>query len=273
MTNHLVLLALILSGRLGGVFTVDHWLASLAGMALTAAWVGTVRSRLLASHRHHRGPRRWGLLADPADRLMAWWDTPLMRMFSFRVTTLSGRVLDLPVTKLSPHDTSLTDLHTHLMILGLHPTLDPAATADRELAPTGVWGLAIDRETRDFLYRAMDGGRPLPDRWLAADTRPWRYGGGDPDHMAAQPLHAMFQAMNRLIGKRWHRLMMRRPHFPGEDLVPDICPLVKPALPEFRFDEPIAQVTLWRVRTLFDGRSLRLVSNQQVGEIDLRDPE
>lgn len=273
MTNHLVLLALILSGRLGGVFTVDHWLASLAGMALTAAWVGTVRSRLLANHRHHRGPRRWGLLADPADHLMAWWDTPLMRMFSFRVTTLSGRVLDLPVTKLSPHDTSLTDLHTHLMILGLHPTLDPAATADRELAPTGVWGLAIDRETRDFLYRAMDGGRPLPDRWLAADTRPWRYGGGDPDHMAAQPLHAMFQAMNRLIGKRWHRLMMRRPHFPGEDLVPDICPLVKPALPEFRFDEPIAQVTLWRVRTFFDGHTLRLVSNQQVGEINLRDPE
>ncbi len=270
LANHLVLLALILSGGIDGGFLADHWSGALAGIALSAIWVGMTRSRLLANYRRHGGPRRWGLLADPADHLMAWWDTPLMRMFSYRVTTLSGRVFDLPVTKLSPHDTSLTDLHTHLMILGLHPSLDPEVPADRELARTGVWGLAIDRETRDFLYHTMDGRARLPDRWFLQETQPWRCGGAGAGLIAAKPLHAMFHAMNRLNGKPWHHFMMRWPHFPGEDLAPDVCPLVSPALPEFRFDEPIATITLWRVRTFYDGRNLQLISHQHLGEIHPR---
>lgn len=273
VANHLVLLALILSGGIDGLFRTDHWLGALAGIALSAFWVATVRLRLLAHYRLHGAPGRWGIMADPADHLMAWWDTPLMRMFSYRVMTVSGRMLDLPVTRLSPHDTSLTDLHTHLMILGMHPTLDPEAAADRELASTGVWGLVIDREARDLLYRAMDGGTDFPKRWSEPNTQPWRYEDTDSGHLVAEPLHSMFRQMNRLNGKRWYRLMMRWPHFPGEDPVPDICPLVTPALPRFRFDEPIASVSLWRVRTFFDGQSMRLLSNHRIGKIHLRNPQ
>ena len=263
VANHFVLLMLIAAGVTNGVFSIDHWLGAMAGMALAAPWVGWVRLRMLKEYQRHGNPRRWQLLGDSADHLMAWWDTPLMRMFSYTVTTASGRRFALPVTKLSPHDTALTDIHTHMMILGLHGGLDPECAADRELAATGVWGLVIDTATRDYLYRVMDGVEDLPAVWLAP---PMRWDRQEPCNARASPLQEMFASMNRLMGRRWYRLIMRWPHFPGEDLVPDTCPLVLPSCREFRFDEQVSTVTLWRVRTFYNGRTLCLVSHGKVLE-------
>ncbi len=273
VANHLALLALIAAGMADGVFGMDHWLGALAGMIIAAPWVGWVRGRMLKECQQNGRPRRWALLGDSADHLMAWWDTPLMRMFCYTVTSASGRVFSLPVTRLSPHDTALTDIHTHMMILGMHDGLDPEIPTDRKLAPTGVWGLVIDRAVRDFLYRAMDGADELPSVWSVPPEPSRRSGHEASRNSAIKPLQAMFVAMNGLTGRRWYKFMMRRPHFPGEDLVPDICPLVSPPLPEFRFDERIATVSLWRVRTFYDGETMSLVSHAKVADIHVGEIE
>ena len=62
---------------------------------------------------------------------------------------------------------------------------------------------------------------------------------------------------------------MRWPHFPGEDLISDRCPLMFDDLPCFRFDEIMASVTLWRVKTFYDRSGLHLMSREKVGCIHL----
>jgi len=181
-------------------------------------------------------------------------------MYSYEVETVSGKTFALPAPKLAPHDTALTDIHTHLMILGAHPGLDAAIPQDRTFARTGVWGLTIHREDRDFLHGLMNEEKiKLPAPPPAWEEMP----------ETAAPLRELFQGMNRMISDPRLRPILRWPHFPGEDLAPDICPLVEPAPPLFRFDEAIAAVTIRRVKTLLRRDGMILLENSDLGRITL----
>jgi hypothetical protein len=238
---------------------------------LAAIWIGSLRGRMFAEYQRNGTPGAGGVLADAADHLMAWWDTPYMRMYSYTVETRDGEHFALPVTKLSPHDTALTDIHTHWMILGIHTDLDRTIATDRALARVGVWGLTVHREDRDFLYRMMDAPELDDFHKLRGDgkVRPWSRSesGGEP--VGAAALRALFEGMNREIGKKWFRLIMRWPHIPGEDLVPDQCPLVEPRLKDFRFDQEMACVTIWRVKTVYRKNEFSLLEREVVGRIEL----
>jgi hypothetical protein len=237
----------------------------------TALWIGWLRLRISEECQRTGSSGSLMKFADAADHLMAWWDTPLMRMYSYSVETRAGKCFALPVPKLSPHDTALTDLHTHLMILGLHGDFDPMIGPDRAIARTGVWGLTVHREDRDFLYRLMDD----PDADVAGKLRAcaasltWPPGEVP---AAALPLRELFLGMNRHLGKSWFRKILRWPHFPGEDLAPDICPLVEPAIETFRFDESIASVTFWRIKTFHHDTEMVLIEREMVGRIHLSNP-
>lgn len=256
VVNHLFVLGLIGFRDTSEIFRVQHVAACAIAIPAAALWIAWLRRGILAEGIS--GPK--SKLADAADHLMAWWDTPLMRMYSYTVETASGKTFALPVPKLSPHDTALTDIHTHLMILGMHPGLDPAIPEDRAFARTGVWGLTIHCKDRDFLYGLMEHEKiPVPKPPPAWDEMP----------EAAAPLRELFDGMNRMIGKKRLRPILRWPHFPGEDLAPDICPLVDPALPLFRFDEPIAAVTIRRTKTFLHRDGMILLENNALGRIPL----
>jgi hypothetical protein len=255
--NHLFLLGLMLYHETSAIFQADHLMACVIAVLVSACWIAWLRRGILGEGISGSKSK----LADPADHLMAWWDTALMRMYSYTVETASGKTFALPTPKLSPHDTALTDIHTHLMILGAHSGLDPAIPQDRAIARTGVWGLTIHSEDRDFLLRLMDHAETLP---IHAPHPAWKE---MPD--TAAPLRALFEGMNRMIGKRWARIILRWPHFPGEDLAPDICPLIEPALPLFRFDEPIAAVTIRRTKTFLHRDGMILLENSVLGRIPL----
>lgn len=257
VVNHLVVLGLILCHDTSEIFQTQHLAACAIAVPAAACWIAWLRRGILAEGISGAKSK----LADAADHLMAWWDTPLMRMYSYTVETVSGKTYALPVPKLSPHDTALTDIHTHLMILGAHPGFDAAIQQDRAFARTGVWGLAIHREDRNHLLRLMDGEQKIP---LPAPPAAWE---AMPD--TAAPLRDLFQGMNRMIADKRLRPILRWPHFPGEDLAPDICPLVEPALPLFRFDEPIAAVTIRRTKTFLHRDEMILLENSILGRIPL----
>jgi hypothetical protein len=261
VVNHLVVLGLSLCHDTSGIFQPQHLAACAIAIPAAACWIAWLRRGILAEGIS--GAK--GKLADAVDHLMAWWDTPLMRMYSYEVETASGKTFALPVPKLSPHDTALTDIHTHLMILGAHPGLDPAIPQDRSFARTGVWGLTIHREDRDILFQLMDGSEKIA---LPAPTSAW-----DEMPVVAAPLRDLFQGMNRMIGDKRLRPILRWPHFPGEDLAPDICPLIEPALPLFRFDEPIAAVTIRRVKTFLHRDDMILLEHSVLGRIPLTETE
>jgi hypothetical protein len=261
VVNHLFVLGLILFHNTSEIFQPQHVAACAIAVPAAAYWIAWLRRGILTEGISGAKSR----LADAADHLMAWWDTPLMRMYSYTVETVSGKTFALPVPKLSPHNTALTDIHTHLMILGVHPGLDPAIPQDRAFARTGVWGLTIHREDRDCLLRMMDDGdvgeNPIPPP--AWDEMP----------EAAAPLRGLFEGMNRMIGNKCSRAILHWPHFPGEDLAPDICPLVEPALPLFRFDEPIAAVTIRRTKTFLHRDGMILLENSVLGRIRLAETQ
>lgn len=263
LINHLFLIGLILANDLSSVFTTPHLAACLIALAAAAVWVGWLRMRVFSGYQRGGSPGRMASFADAADHLMAWWDTPLMRMFSYTVETRSGRRFSLPVPRLSPHDTALTDIHTHLMILGLHGDLDPAISRDRAIARTGVWGLTIHRDDRDFLCRLMDDPASDVQSSLSPPGGPPAWNDADTD--SAQALRRLFSGINRMR----FRAILRWPHIPGEDLAPDICPLVTPILPRFRFDEPVATVTLWRIKTFLHGDALLLIEHQPIGHLPI----
>jgi hypothetical protein len=271
VVNHLFVLGLVMFHDMDAVFQPRYLTACLLVIPATALWIGWLRLRISEECERTGSSGSLMKFADAADHLMAWWDTPLMRMYSYTAETRAGKCFALPVPKLSPHDTALTDLHTHLMILGLHGDFDPMIGPDRAIARTGVWGLTVHREDRDFLYRLMDD----PDADVAGKLRAcpasltWPPGEVP---AAALPLRELFLGMNRHLGKSWFRKILRWPHFPGEDLVPDICPLVEPAIETFRFDEPIASVTLWRIKTFHHDSEMRLVEREVVGRIHLSNP-
>ena len=265
VVNHFFLLGLFVCHDMNAVFQSRNLIGCLLVIPATALWIGWLHRRILANFQQTASSGRAGSFADAADHLMAWWDTPLMRMYSYTVETRAGACYSLPVPKLSPHDTALTDIHTHLMILGLHGGLDPMIAQDRAIARTGVWGLTVHREDRDFLYHLMDD----PDAekpCTSQSSNAW-----PPGELpaAAIPLRDLFLGINLHLGKKWFRKILRWPHFPGEDLAPDICPLVEPAMETFRFDEPIASVTLWRIKTFHHDTELRLIERKVVVRIDL----
>jgi hypothetical protein len=257
VVNHVVLIGLILCHDNSAVFQTQHLAACAIAIPVSACWIAWLRRGMLAEGISGAKSK----LADAADHLMAWWDTPLMRMYSYTVETVSGKVFALPVPKLSPHDTALTDIHTHLMILGAHPGLDVAIPQDRAFARTGVWGLTIHPEDRDFLHGMMDHPEKIN---LPAPPSAW-----EEMPESAAPLSDLFRGMNRMIADHRLRPILRWPHFPGEDLAPDICPLAEPALPLFRFDEPIAAVTIHRTKTFLHRDGMILLENSVLGRIPL----
>ena len=235
-------------------------------------WVGWNRSRMLAELQSTgKSPSR--SYSDPFDHLMAWWDSPYMRMYSHVVTTESGNRYWLPVSKLSPYDTALTDIHTHIMIMNAHEGFDPQAFDDKQIARTGVWGLVISEGERDFLYSLMDHEKP-DHRQLkhAHSIDPWICDGDEQSHGPAEPLRRLFIGINRMQDRFWFRLLMRYPHFPGEDLVPDICPIVADEFSTFRFDQPIESVQIQRVKTLYTGEDIELVEQSVLGTIKRINP-
>jgi hypothetical protein len=259
--NHLFVLGLILCHDTSEVFQMEYVAACAIAIPAAACWIAWLRRGILAEGISSAKSK----FADAADHLMAWWDTPLMRMYSYTVETVSGKTFALPVPSLSPHDTALTDIHTHLMILGAHPDLDPAIPQDRAFARTGVWGLTIHREDRDSLLRLKDGEQEitLPTPPAAWEEMP----------EAAAPLRELFHGMNRMIADKRLRPILRWPHFPGEDFAPDICPLIEPALPRFRFDEPIAAVTIRRTKTFLHRDNMILLENSILGRIHLTETQ
>jgi hypothetical protein len=275
VANHLFFLGLILFCETGKIFGRQNLIACAIAIPIAALWIGWLRRRIFTEYQRSGTPGSSAVIADAADHLMAWWDTPFMRMYSYTIETRGGERFALPVPKLSPHDTALTDIHTHLMILGQHADLDPMIKPDRAIVRTGVWGLTVHREDRDFLYQLMNEpesevrailspGQPLP---------PWSLGlhGRGPE--AATPLRTLFEGMNREMKKTWVRGILRWPHFPGEDLAPDQCPLAAQPPKCFRFDQAIASVTLWRIKTFSNEENIFLIEQEMVGCIHLAAPQ
>jgi hypothetical protein len=271
VVNHLFLMVVIHTQGGDGMFGWKNFTACVIAIALTAVWIGYFRRRIFAEYQQSGTMGEGGIFADAADHLMAWWDTPFMRMYSYTVESHAHEHFALPVPKLSPQDTSLTDIHTHWMILGIHTDFDTKIGSDRAVARIGVWGLTVHRQDRDFLYQMMDSPESKTLDTLRGDgaSRPWSRSesGGEP--IDAAPLRALFEGMNREIDKKWFQLIMLWPHIPGEDLAPDQCPLVEPRFKDFRFDQAIACVTIWRVKTFYRKNGFSLIEREAVGRIEL----
>lgn len=267
LVNHLALLVWIGSGSLHGELNPRYLMVAGVMVPLAAWWVGWLRRKIFFSYEKNQPAEKLLRFADAADHLMAWWDTPLMRMFSYEVQTVSGKRYAMPLTKFSPYDTFLTDLPTHLMILGQHASLDPAVARDRTVARTGVWGLTVHQQDRDLLYRLMEE-QDFSQVLSPSESPPaWQIRVNESHE--ASPIAKFLENVQRHIGRSWFSLLMRWPHFPGEDLVADLCPLSGDPLPCFRFDEPMASVTVWRMKTFCHRSRLHVISREKVGCIFL----
>jgi hypothetical protein len=271
LASHALMIVFIASPSAPRLFASGPAWAAAGCIAAAALWTLLLRRRLYLSYVRTGSPGAAGRFLDPADHLMAWWDGPYMRMYAYSVETESGRRCHFPVTQFSPYDTFLTDIHTHLMILGRDWELDPRLPADRAFLRTGVWGLTVSLADRDRAYRLMDD--PAADPVF---TSPGSEGGGegaagigadegaaaDPARRrAAAPLLAFFRGLNRARMRKGFRLILRRPHFPGEDLVPDWSPLAE-RLPAYDGSEAIVAVACHRIRTLQRGGDIRVLEDR-----------
>lgn len=265
--NHAVLLALVFTGRMDGVFGATHAWAAAACVALTAPCLAWVRLRIAREIREQGAASRWGRFGDAADLWMAWWDSPYMRMYSYRARMADGRRLGVSVRGFAPHDTALTDLHTHIMHLGLHDRLDPGIAVDRRVVRSGVWGLLGEPADRDWLYARMDA-RPLRlESLVPAAEPPWVLGGDAGAGHPAAALRDHFRQVLRARSSAWIGRVPCWPHVPGEDLVPDLCPLGRSDDGRFRFDQPVVALEIWRVKTFQTGDDIRLLEEVLVGSI------
>jgi hypothetical protein len=267
IVSHLTLFVIISCYGIDSVFSLQNFITSLISIPLAAMWIKWLRKSTLTEFLKGNHSQRLLKFSDAADHLMAWWDTPLMRMFSYTVETRSGQQYSLPTPKLSPHDTALTDIHTHMMMFGQHNGLDPLIEHDKKIARVGVWGLTIFPDDRDFLYRLMD--HPAED-WQPVlhaknSTQPWHLSSESHQPHAATALRDMFCGINKNIGHKWFSLIMRWPHFPGEDAASDLCPLGNFPQKRFTFDEPVTQVTLWRSTTFLTRNDMLLIAEEKVG--------
>jgi hypothetical protein len=249
------------------IFNAQHFIGAAVAIILYALWLSWLRPRLLKAYQETGRVPALTLLADPADHLMAWWDSPYMRMFCFTVETRSGETYFLPTPKLSPYDTAITDIHTHLMILGLHQDLDPAISNDRAIVRSGVWGLLIDLAEKNKLYEMMDAKYDPNSLKTDSDIEPWELKYSDSSPAAAVSLRNLFQS----IQHGWFKRFSCWPHFPGEDLALDWCPLADLPSQAFNFNEPIKNVTIWRIKTWFTGEKMQLLESSRVGIIQFND--
>lgn len=265
LASHAFFLGWIIAADGAKLFPEDVWIACLLAIPIAALGISRLRWKIFQACRNTGSPPHLLRFADAADHLMAWWDSPSMRMFTYTVETKSEKNLHLPVPKLSPHDTSLTDIHTHLMILGLHRDLDPTVEPDSSFARTGVWGLVTDRDDRDRLYNLMDqrGAPPSPSQ-----VEPWELNPDGTSQKSALALRQLFTGMQQGCFRKFSRW----PHFPGEDFSPDLCPLAELPSESFQFNEAISSITLWRIKTWFTGNEIQLVDCSKVGVIHLNEP-
>lgn len=271
VVSHLVMLGWVLpAAGAAGVFGPWHAVAAAACALLAIFWVGGVRRSILRECRSGGSLGRMAAFTDAADLLMAWWDGPYMRMYSWQGETRDGRRVAIPVTALSPYDTVLTDIHTHLMILGMHDVLDPRIPGDRRAVRAGVWGILVDRADRDFVHQLAAAADPEPSALCAGGGEPaWEYRPQDDAPPPIAALRSLFMGINAGVSFRWFRLAMRWPHFPGEDWVPDLCPLAGEPPPLHRFDVPLKSVSLLRVRVFQHHTGTRLLENAVVGTLHL----
>ena len=267
IASHCFMLGFLWSNGSSGIFIDEHFIGAAVAIAAYALWLGWLRPRLLRAYRKTGKVPALSRFADPADHLMAWWDSPYMRMFCYTVETRSGETFFLPTPKLSPHDTAITDIHTHLMILGLHQDLDPAVESDKARIRTGVWGLLIDQTDRDKLYETMDAKLDPSFLKTDPDIEPWEMQCDDSSPASAVPLRNLFES----IQHGWFKRLTSWPHFPGEDFAADWCPLADLPSQAFDFNQPITKVTIWRIKTWFTGEEMRLLESNRVGIIHLND--
>ena len=264
--NHACLLYLLLT-TVGVKFSLPLTLLAWLSMALVAVWVGVIRLRVYRSYRSQSNQPGWFNWADASDHLMAWWDSPLMRMYSFSVVTESGKEYFFPVTRLSPFDTVVTDIHTHLMILDLHQGFDEVIEKKKKSARTGVWGLVVDKEDKDQLYQREAEGDEYYGQNESEGIMPWKVGTDSKHPSMALVKH--FQAINACLANPRQRWRLKWPHFPGEDHSPDRCPLVQDGLATFRMNQRITRVKLWGVETRCSAEGFTLLSHSLRGEIHL----
>ena len=221
------------------------------------------------------------ILFDASYLLMCWWDSPYMRMYSYSVDVVENGVektYQFPVTKFSPYDTMITDIHTRMSYLHMHTGFDSQRTADLETAHPGVWGLLLIREEAMKMYSTMDSdGQKLKQQLETLsvgsdESKIWNLREETDTSHPAFPLQCFFIGINKSIAnKKFNSLfkfIMKWPHFPGEDWVPDACPLSS-KLEEFPFHVPIKNVNINRVKTFYTGNDILLLEDSRVGVIHL----
>jgi hypothetical protein len=276
--SHALMMSFAASASATSAFNPGSVLVGACCILASSAWVLLLRRRIFREYSRSGSAGRWARLADPADHLMSWWDGPYMRMYSYSVKTASGRRFHFPVTRFSPYDTFLTDIHTHLMILGRDWELDPLLDADRAIVRTGVWGLTVSLADRDRVYRLMDDPRAdltvlIPaGHTVVADPEAGTIPDDSVSPEAGTPLVRFFQGLNRHQSRKGFRILPRWPHFPGEDQVPDWSPLAEERLPAYDGIEPVTEVTCHRIKTFYRGDTIHRVDERVFARLAVAPP-
>ena len=276
--SHGLMIIWVVSPAASAGFTPEHAWTGACCILASSVWVLLLRRNLFREYSRSGNPGGLGRMADPADHLMSWWDGPYMRLYSYSVKTASGKRFRFPVTRFSPYDTFLTDIHTHLMILGRDWELDRRLEADRAVVRTGVWGLSVSLADRDRLYAMMDD--PMADldvlNPIEVASAPDAGGIRDrhPSPRAGETLTAFFQGLNRYHSLWWFRILIRWPHFPGEDHVPDWSPLsrdplTRENLPCYPGSEPVTEVTCHCVKTFYRGNDIHVVEDRVFARLQI----
>jgi hypothetical protein len=282
--NHLVLIGTVMvSWPIGNgpltrlpdlqtAFGNTLWIGSALCIAAAWVWVGSIRWRIYQEYIASGRSVRWAKFSDAADLLMAWWDSPAMRMYSYQVRTVTGETCAVPVCRLAPYDTILTDIHTHAMLLNMHTEFDTKLAIDRQILRTGVWGMVRTEEEREKLYALQDTPGQLASTWLGpwfahTPQNHWCVTEGTKHPACIEGLWRLFDGIRRNINNPLYRLGMHWPHFPGEDLVPDIPPIVSEPLPIYTFDKPFDRVEIVCHKTFYDGTRLLLLDTVLVGTL------
>lgn len=272
--NHIVMLWIIFkmkSADEGSLpLAVDFQYVVVSFALFMVLLVLYLRYRIYKNHfiRDHWERRRTyvDLLSEASDHLMSWWNSPYMRLYSYRVESANGDQMFFPVTRFSPYDTFLTDIHTHLMVLGHNGFIDESLQQDRTLMPTGVWGLTIERDHRDKLIN-----------WMKKDDHEvktyfkQRNQSHPVDRVILEEFRQFFQSWNSLRSKNWFMKIMRWPHFPGEDLVPDISPLRTRDIPIQDTSDEIIKLYVDVTQTFYNGDGIILIDEKTVFEVKVKD--
>ncbi len=272
MISHILMIILVALNFKLTWYKVEYALVGGACIVFFTIWVLFVRWNLFREFTQNGNANRWGRVADPANHLMAWWDSPYMRLYSYSVKTVSGQWFCFPVTRFSPYDTFLTDIHTHLMILGQDWELDNQLAADRAISRSGVWGLTVSIDDRNRLYQLMDDPHLNLVLNLGIDSNNKRgdvieYNICNPSGRSQTALALFFQGINHYQSKWWFRIIFLWPHFPGEDMVPDWSPLASRRLPSYRGVEPVIELAIHCVKTFYREDALHLLDEKVYARI------